>query len=154
MFLALFRVIQVRDRPIVCLTILTLVIERNGFIDWLRGSQNVANSNCYSLLRSHSSGRLSRLSSSQRTAAPEITIISEFRPSEKPLIVHSIRYNPFFAIWKQRIAMKCRNNNTKVITTTKLNKGKYRIESTRNHTKLLFILSPKENCVKIKNQYQ
>ena len=44
----------------------------------------------------------------------------------------------------ERIAMKCRNNNTKVITTTKLNKEKYRIESTRNHTKLLFILSPKK----------
>ena len=54
----------------------------------------------------------------------------------------------------ERIAMKCRNNNTKVITTTKLNQGKYRIESTRNRSKLLFILLPKKNCVKIKNQYQ
>ena len=73
----------------------TLFIERNGFIDWLRGSQNVANSNCYSLLRSHSSGCLVRFLSFQRTAAPEITIVSEFRPSEKPLIVHLI-----IARWK------------------------------------------------------
>ena len=50
----------------------------------------------------------------------------------------------------ERIAMKCRNNNTKVITTTKLNKGKYRIESTRNRSKLLFIFITKKKLCKDK----